>query len=455
MPFINTLLKYRNPCFIETGTYQGDTIKTVNDSGLFNKIYSLEFSDVFYKNCSRRFADKENITIYKANSKNDLYDIIRVINTPITFWLDAHWSGVADIGVDHTAICPVLYELEQIKLHPIKTHTIMVDDMRLMDGKHFPVLVNDIIQKIHEINSDYKIKRYNDYTGVGDILVAYIEEPPSICIHKYLTKCKTNNQPPGFGDFLRGTIALYKYSKEYNYDVFLDKNIHPLFKYLKNNKYFLDTRIDENVYELIPGSQGLSYEDIDNWLIRLFKSNESFSLITNGFYTNVPTLQNYGEINEGCKEFMKEILMPSDELNINILNAYKEMNLDLAKGYNVIHLRFGDSFLHDDHLNQSTCNLASGIIRNLIQTNPNSQFVLLSDSSKMANELKKENPELFYWDNTKIHLGDLRNDASGILSTMVDFFILSGCNEIFTNGSGFNEIISVIYGKQINKAFHI
>jgi hypothetical protein len=28
------------------------------------------------------------------------------------------------------------------------------------------------------------------------------------CIHNYLTKCSTNPQPPGFADFLRGTIAL-------------------------------------------------------------------------------------------------------------------------------------------------------------------------------------------------------------------------------------------------------
>ena len=35
------------------------------------------------------------------------------------------------------------------------------------------------------------------------------------------------------------------------------------------------------------------------------------------------------------------------------------------------------------------------------------QFILLSDSSTIAIEIKKQNPELFYWDNKKIHIGDL------------------------------------------------
>ncbi len=37
------------------------------------------------------------------------------------------------------------------------------------------------------------------------------------CIHQYLTKCKTNPQPPGFADFLRGTRTLYLLSKKYDY----------------------------------------------------------------------------------------------------------------------------------------------------------------------------------------------------------------------------------------------
>ena len=57
-----------------------------------------------------------------------------------------------------------------------------------------------------------------------------------LCIHKYLTKCLTNPQPPGFADFLRGTISFYNFSKKYSYKLFLDCSEHTLFHFLKNNK---------------------------------------------------------------------------------------------------------------------------------------------------------------------------------------------------------------------------
>ena len=72
----------------------------------------------------------------------------------------------------------------------------------------------------------------------------------------------------------------------------------------------------------------------------------------------------------------------------------------------------------------------------------------------MANEIKKQNPELFYWDNKKIHIGDLTNDdvKQGVNDTMVDFFIMSKCDRMFCyafNGiSGFSKIVSLIFDKE-------
>ena len=42
------------------------------------------------------------------------------------------------------------------------------------------------------------------------------------CIHKYLTVYKTTDNTHGLGDFLRGTITLFKYSQIYGYDLFID-----------------------------------------------------------------------------------------------------------------------------------------------------------------------------------------------------------------------------------------
>jgi hypothetical protein len=181
MPFIDELLQYQNDVFLETGTYQGDTINRVANNPTFvpSKIISLELSEVFYEQCKWKFVTQSKIHLHKANSKTDLYNIIKDIPTQITFWLDSHWSGVKDVGCDVETICPILYELDQIKLHPIKTHTIMIDDIRLMNNTEnryegFPITLDDILKKIFEINADYKIQFYDDYIGKDDILVAYI-----------------------------------------------------------------------------------------------------------------------------------------------------------------------------------------------------------------------------------------------------------------------------------------
>jgi hypothetical protein len=50
--------------------------------------------------------------------------------------------------------------------------------MNLNSNKYlgFPVSLDEIIKIIFEINPNYIIKYYDDYTSPKDILVAYIEE---------------------------------------------------------------------------------------------------------------------------------------------------------------------------------------------------------------------------------------------------------------------------------------
>jgi hypothetical protein len=135
----------------------------------------------FFNRCKKKFEHNSAIILYNKNSKYDLYDIIKNIFTPITFWLDSHWSGTTDVGCDSITVCPILEELEQIKCHSLNTHTIIIDDIRLMNNasnKHdgFPVTLNQILEKLYEINSNYKIKYFDDYTSKNDILVAYLEK---------------------------------------------------------------------------------------------------------------------------------------------------------------------------------------------------------------------------------------------------------------------------------------
>lgn len=454
MPFVNELLSYISDVFVETGTFQGDTIDIVanNDICKPSQIISLELSDVFFTKCTERFENNPKINIINGNSKYDLYNTIKDIHTKITFWLDSHWSGTPNVGCDPITVCPILEELDQIQKHHLKNHTIMIDDIFLMNNSEnkyngFPVNKDQIVNKIYEINQNYTIRFFNDYIADNDILVAYIEEEKTEkqCIHNYLTKCTTNPQPPGFADFLRGTISLYNFSKEYGYKLFLDGSEHPIFHFLKNNKNIILENPYSKTEEYLPP---VSYNHIFYMLDNLFKTGTSFSILTNSFYhINNGYLQNFGEISNDCAEYMKDILTPTDEVETKIRDIFSTVyKINSDNGYKVIHLRCGDTFIHDNIYNKDVYNDYYNKIQNIIKQNNNEKYILITDSSIIGNKLSTDILELYYWDNTKIHLGDLKNiHSSSILDTIVDFFIISRSNEIISNGSGFSTINSVIF----------
>jgi hypothetical protein len=263
-----------------------------------------------------------------------------------------------------------------------------------------------------------------------------------ICVHKYLKVCKTNPQPPGLGDFVRGTIALFNFAKIYNFKLLIDKD-HPIFDFLENNDNLTTT--DAHVIEALPPS---SYETIYNQLALLFITGENFSIMTNSFYTiENRRLVNFGPISLDCRLFLQKIFTPKIEVRNKVESVIKNnYGLSQNEPFTLIHLRFGDKFLHDKSYLEEFGELELRV-RYLIKFGSDRKFVLMSDSSRMAVNLKCRNPELCYWDNSKIHLGDLKNnDRDAVFETMVDFFIMSNAIEIISNGcSGFSKIVSEIF----------
>ena len=458
MPFIDELLEFKNEVFLGTGTHHGNTIFKIANSEKceFSKIISLELSDVFFDMCKKRFENNDKIQLYKANSKCDLYDIIKDINTPITFWLDSHWSGCDNVGCDSEIICPIIYELEQIRHHSINTHTIMIDDIRLMNNSSdrysgFPVTLMEILNKIFEINPNYIIKYFDDEITKNDVLVAYIEKnEDKICFHKYLTHCVSNDLPPGLADFLRGTIALYYFSKRYNYKLLLDSN-HMLFNYLKPNKNFTSNNPFDTTIEVIPPP---SYESIYYQLINLFQSQKSFSVLTNSFYNDFNTgkLINFGKISDECRNYMLDILQPSDEIINKINNIFENVyGINQNDYFEIIHLRCGDNHFYNDCIPNNYLSYYNKI-NNLVNDNPNKNFILICDSSEISNKLKQDIPRLLYWNNKKIHLGNiLQFKTDDTIDTIVDFFIMTKSKKIYAySESGFSKIINVIYNIEYN-----
>jgi hypothetical protein len=450
MPFTDVLLPYIKDIFLETGSFEGDTIDIVLKSYRAKKLISIELSDVFHERCRKRFENNPEVSIVKGNSRYDLYNTIKDINTPITFWLDSHWSGVPDSGCDPITVCPVLEELAQIRDHPIKTHTIMVDDIRLMnvsDDKYngFPISLDQIKESILDINPNYTIKLYDDWASPNDVLVAYIEE--KVSIHKYLVQCKTNPQPPGFADYLRGTVAMYNISKQYGYKLLLD-NTHPLFKYIRQHKNHI-TYDSDNLSELLPP---YDYPSIYNKLNELFSSGKSFATMTNSFYSlKDGRLDNWGPISEDCREYLKETLAPSTILSNNVDTIIRTVyKVEEGEKFKAVHIRFGDRFIHTNMEDENAYNIFYNKISRLLAEDSSFKYVLLTDSSAIGSKLQANIPGLGYWDNKKVHLGDLRNnEGTALLDTLTDFFILSRASEIVSDisfhGSGFSTVAALIF----------
>ena len=264
------------------------------------------------------------------------------------------------------------------------------------------------------------------------------------CTHKYLTECKTNPQPPGFADYLRGTITLFNLSQKYGYKLLLDKT-HPIFEFIKDNDDFVVVDKSTDVIEMLCP---ISYDEIYRTLTELFEKDSSFVVMTNSLYiSETGELTNWGEISGECRTYLKNTITPSSDVYNKIEDVIRTVyKINNDEKFKSIHIRTGDSFIHNDSVDLSLFEKYYDKIQNIMNQDIKYKYVLISDSSLIAKKLKDNIDGLCYWDNTKFHLGDLKNnEKSSLLDTIVDFFILSRSTEIVSNGSGFSTAVSKIY----------
>lgn len=164
---------YINPVFIETGSYCGEGIQAALMSG-FKTVISIELSEHYYNLCKDIFKDDARVKLYFGDSTDVLPEILKDINTPCTFWLDGHWCG--DVTACGPNPVPLMEELQAIKNHHIKTHTILIDDMRLLrahdaEWKDLKYTIHDLENMVRSINPAYTIE-YDFGVVRDDILIA-------------------------------------------------------------------------------------------------------------------------------------------------------------------------------------------------------------------------------------------------------------------------------------------
>ena len=160
---VEVFKKYHNSVFIETGTQLGDGVVMALNAG-FPYVISIEANLDTFHFCCDRFKQEPNVYIGHGDTKTELKNIIEGVHVQCTFWLDAHLENEY----------PVLEELDQIAQHPIKTHTILIDDLRMFPTDKNGLTEAKIRDRILQINPDYKFSYENGHVK-NDILVAKVE----------------------------------------------------------------------------------------------------------------------------------------------------------------------------------------------------------------------------------------------------------------------------------------
>ncbi len=162
---------FPNHYFVATGLFANSLDFAIRAK--FPEIHVIMSDELTVTNTRNKFIQNNNVNIWYADSSVLLGYIISKMDKAITFWLDGGNGAQPNIKNN-----PILEELEYIKNHPIKTHTILIDDMHVVGTLYFDYITKEqIIEKILEINPDYTIT-YIDGGNEGEfknnIMVAYI-----------------------------------------------------------------------------------------------------------------------------------------------------------------------------------------------------------------------------------------------------------------------------------------
>ena len=154
---------------VETGTNFGHTCERLMRD--FKEIRTIELSPILYKRALEKFKGT-NVKCYFGDSKVILLDVIKDINEPVIFYLDAHYSGgLAARGEEES---PLLGELRIISQR-VHADIIICDDLRLFGNQgncgtlgsdQYPLMVFDwtgvTVEACRDALVDFKYEEQRD-----------------------------------------------------------------------------------------------------------------------------------------------------------------------------------------------------------------------------------------------------------------------------------------------------
>jgi len=250
----------------------------------------------------------------------------------------------------------------------------------------------------------------------------------------------------GFGDMLRGTIHLYNISRQLNFQLIVDTQLHPVSKILvphphMYSKYVLDHQSE--IVEMINNNE----ENIESVIKRKLRRDRPLLITTNCFPANIMT--------NDCKHFMRAILHPTDEFKRYFIETRNMYNI--PNGYAIGHFRLGDEELNGNgSIDEEKYAKWFEMVEQQMMKFPN--LYIMSDSLEFKKYLcKRIRPEFIgrIIPTTPIHLS--HPDAAkneNIKETMFDFMLLINARFIKTHSkygwvSNFVKWVGHIFNVQV------
>jgi hypothetical protein len=262
----------------------------------------------------------------------------------------------------------------------------------------------------------------------------------------YTDKRGKLNHGCGFGDYIRGSLALYQVAKELNIGFKMDLSNHSIGQYLLGHETPTGNKPDElfRNFNLYQKYNLKKYINRYFWRITQNQKhiNHQYNTLCNSFPDH--------PLSEDCKEFVRSAMMPNAELE-TIIAQYKP-----KKDYVAIHIRTGDliGFSGNDNATEELVKKIAPQIKEIKAQSKGKKIYVFSDSMKLKILLKKQY-KTCYTETMPSH--SMKTDCN-IVDMLVDWFCIQYSSHVyqFTNdyhgwGSGFSDSASWLRDVPITK----
>ena len=171
--------------FVETGTFQGDTVELVKDC--FLEIHTVELSQEYYDEARARFAGERHIDLIQGDSAAVLAELApKLRDRSVLYYLDAHWC-VAENTAGAISQCPLINEIRAIS--SLNSNSlIVIDDARFFLAP--PTAPHDISQwpRFHQVVSSLlSLSTDHELMVVNDV-IAFFPKLAGKAIEAYAQK---------------------------------------------------------------------------------------------------------------------------------------------------------------------------------------------------------------------------------------------------------------------------